>query len=1081
MMPIATTATATACRVVTDREGRIWVSLNGFGLYVYNPATSQLRHIAKGDGSGLIDTDNLVYMMLDRDDNVWLACEHYGLVCLKTAAQGYDVVRPFPGSGGGASAEVRMMSRLSDGRIIVANNAGAVMQADSLLQHIVSLPTDGENYISACLDRQGRLWLGSRINGVNVGGRHYGEGRTDCILSGRDGQMWTCGLERHVSIMTLGSDGQFSEQQLLADVPKLNPRMLIENHRGDIWVASEQGLYVIAPTPPYAATKVSDEPARCVFEDSRRCLWVGTLTRGVLRADNADGRPETFSRMTRTSALAGDAVQMIAEDGHHNICIATQTGCSVIESGTQRIRNLYISDQQLRNFYEENSVARLADGRLALGTLDGIVVLDDAMPEKNAAAAHTAQLTNIFINGVSIFENDDLSLQDGRLRLSHQQNSLTFQTSNFDYANVGQTDYAFWLEGYDTGWNEPQRHNQTSYKNLAPGRYTLHVRARETGGNWGEESTLAVDVRPPLWATWWAYLLYLLLAVVIAYTLYRHLRYLFRLRQSVAVEKQLTEYKLKFFTNISHEFRTPLTLIQGSMDKLRQLPDAPASARQPLSAMQRNVDRLLRLINQLLEFRRMQNNKLQLALEETDIVSFVYNITQTFHDTADQQRIALSFVPAMKSLNIYADRGFVDKAVYNLLSNAFKYTPAGGSVTVRVRTVCEQVAVSVEDTGIGVPEEMRQKIFDRFQRGQIGRDSLGIGLDLTAELIRTHHGTIACEPRDGGGSIFTITLPVAKEVYAPGDFISDNAPRHEDSLTDRRQGFTEAVREAQVEPMNDHRVLIVEDDAEIRAFLSHELGRYFQVDVACDGQEALEKIENGKLKMEDGPADENNQSSIFNYQLIITDVMMPRMDGYELLRHIRQQTATSHLPVVLLTALDADQQQLRGLDAGADAYITKPFSMQLLLLQCRNLLQRADRMRHVYAVQPDDAPAKAAAPKVVTDERDHKLLAQLDMWVSSHLASPELSVDKFAEEMGYGRTSFYAKLKALTGQTPNEYIKEHRLQRAAELLRDDRVTVAEVAYQVGMGTPQYLSTVFKKRFGITPSQYQKGERTDQSE
>lgn len=1053
------------CRVVTDHEGRIWVSINGFGLYVYNRRTEQLRHISEDDGSGLIDTNYLVYMMLDRDDHVWVAGEHYGLFCLQTVNQGYEVVLPSGQTDKERTEEIRMMSRLSNGRIILANNAGVVMTADSLLENIVPLSTDGENYISACLDGVGRLWLGSRVNGVNVDGRHYSQGRIDCLLLDSKGRMWACGLKRAVSMMTIDDEGRFHERGFFEDSVGLQARMMIEDHRGDIWLASEKGLFVFNPNELLADSKaykkILDEPIRCLCQDSRGVLWAGTLAGGVLHGDNSAWHPTAFTRLDRSDGLVGDAVQMIAEDGHHNICIATQTGCSVYQQETGLIWTLYITDHQLRNYYEENSQALLGNGRLALGTLDGIVVLHD----HNLTAEerpHAVTITSIFVNG----EEGQLPME-GSWEGSHTENTLTFHVSNYNYPELRQTDYTFFLEGYDREWSVPGHQNQTSYKNLPPGHYTLRVKAREMGGQWGGETTLAVVVNPPLWATWRAYLIYIITTIVVGYTLYRHLRHLNALRQAVAVEKQLTEYKLKFFTNISHEFRTPLTLIQGSMDKLKSLPDVPSSTRAPLSNMQRNVDRMLRLINQLLEFRRMQNNKLSLALEETDIVSFVYNLCQSFHDTADQKHIALTFVPAMKNYTMFIDRGFIDKAVYNLLSNAFKYTPKGGSVTVRVREAGTNMSIIVEDTGVGVPENMREKIFDRFQRGQLGRDSLGIGLDLTAELIRTHHGSIRCDANPNGGSIFTIKLPTDKNIYEEKDFLSSEAPQQAEQDDDRK-GFTELVREATPEPMNDHCILIVEDDADIAAFLKQELSRYFQTETAADGEEALTLL----------------HSSPSTFSLVITDAMMPRMNGFELIRRLRRDEPTRHLPVIMLTALDAQEQQLKGMEAGADAYITKPFSVPLLLLYCRNLIQRSDNLRkETEKQQADNNPVDAdsqkkkamAVAQVIMEERDQKLLAQLSVWVESHLAAPDLSVDKFAEDMGYGRTSFYIKLKALTGMTPNEYIKERRLQKAYEMLKDERVTVAEVAYQVGMGTPQYLSTTFKKRFGITPTQYQKGK------
>ena len=1038
------------CRVVTDRKGLVWIALNGFGLYVYEPATGSLRHITKDDGSQLIDTNYLVYMMLDRDDNIWISEEHYGLVCLKTTEQHYELIRPGGAGQGERSNEIRMMRRIADGSIVVANNAGLIMTADGLLQHLSPLPATGENFIAAATDTLGLLWLGSRVDGILAGSKRLAKGRIDCILRDRHGRMWACGPQ--IGVVCFLSDNR--QQRVMQELGEIHPHTMLEDHRGDIWIGANEGLLVFSPDEllrrPQAWQRACEDDVRTIFEDSRHTLWAGTTTHGLLTADNSKRRATAFSRIDSHEGLASDGVQLIIEDVQGNICIGTTDGFTLYTPSTKRLYSQYFQGEIRRNYYEENSAVRLDDGRVAVGTLDGIVVLDASQPAASPAVPHSPVLTALHVNGAALA---DSLLADG-LSLDHGQNSLTFYFSSFNYTNRQQTDYTCLLEGYDKQWSAATKLNFAAYKNLPPGHYTLHVRCRDTEGGWSQtDYTFAVTIRPPLWATWWAYLIYTILAVIAGYTLYRHLRYLFRLRQSIAVEKQVTEYKLKFFTNISHEFRTPLTLIQGSMDKLRQLPETPASARQPLSNMQRNVDRMLRLINQLLEFRRMQNNKLSLSLEETDVVSFCYNIGQSFHDTAERQHIAFSFVPTVKSYVTYIDRGFIDKAVYNLLSNAFKYTPRGGSITLRVAPEGERLLLQVTDTGVGVPEEQRELIFNRFARGQNSRDSLGIGLDLTAELIRTHHGTIRCDANPAGGSIFTITLPTDSTVYQPHDFLADHAVQQQ-GQTQERQGFTETVAAPVGEPMNDHRVLVAEDDTDIANYLQQELGRYFTVETAADGQQAWQRLN------EDEGA----------WHLLITDVMMPGMNGYELLRRLRQSDRLKQLPVVMLTALDGEEQQVRGLHAGADAYLTKPFSLQLLLLQCRNLLQRTG---HRAA---DTKQKRQAAPDIVMEEQDHKFIAQLSMWVDSHLSASDLSVDKFAADMDYGRTTFYTKLKKLTGQTPNEYIKERRLLRAAELLSDDRITVSEVAYQVGMGTPQYLSSCFKKRFGVTPSQFQKGQR-----
>ena len=1061
------------CTVITDRRGLIWVSTNGSGLRVYNPETGELQVITRDHPNQLINTDHIISMMEDRDGNIWLSGEYHGVTCLKVKTREYKII-DINTSGAEKGSEVRILQRLSDGRILMADMAGKVSVSDDDLQTIRPLATDGRNYISACIDEQGNLWLGSRENGIYMDGQHYGSGRVDCIVKDKKGRMWTCGLKSVLKQVTI-ADGKYHERTFLDGIDDLDPRVMLVDHRGDLWIGTKQGLYVCSPDSllknPKCYHRMMEGRVMCLYESSEQYIWVGTAGSGAFYSHGKKQRASSFTQVTSRDGLANDIVQLIGETPQQHLCIGTEDGLSFIDPFKRQIRNLFFTDSRMRNIFSERNVVRLADGRMAFGTYDGIVVTDTL--NQHSASRHPLLITGMEINGTSVSDMGDECPFYGdistihELSLSHVQNSLTFYFSNLDYGNSRQTTYLCRLEGYDKDWISLRTQNQTTYKNLSPGTYKLRVRSTEVAGQQeGGEAVLTIHILPPWWRTWWAYLIYIIMAAIVTTAIIRQARHTAKLRQRIAIEKELTDYKLKFFTNISHEFRTPLTLIQGSMDRLRQIPDAIAQARQPVSAMQRNVDRLMRLVNQLLEFRRMQNNRLQLSLEETDVVAFIYNICQSFHDTADQHNISLSFTPSVKELITFIDRGFIDKAVYNLLSNAFKYTPKGGSVTVKVKSD-SSLKIIVEDTGVGVPEEMRDKIFDRFARGQLRSDSLGIGLDLTAELMRTHHGSIGYEPREGGGSVFTITLPTDRSVYNDADFLKTDNQLNATGAVER-QGFTEQTREVQIDAMNEHRILVIEDDADLAVYMRQELGRYFQVEIANNGEEAL-------------------ILPLSSYNLIISDVMMPGIDGYELLRRLRRDEQSRHIPVILLTALSAPDKLEKGFSAGADAYITKPFSMPLLLLQVRNLLQRADDQRRIIEKLKDAEHQEdshilnrkaVAAAKVIIDERDRRLIEQLAGWVDSHLADPELSVDKFAADMEYGRTKFYTKLKQLTGMTPNDYIKERRLQRAYELLADEHVTVSEVAYQVGLGTPQYLSTIFKKRFGLTPTQYQKGSRTD---
>lgn len=541
------------------------------------------------------------------------------------------------------------------------------------------------------------------------------------------------------------------------------------------------------------------------------------------------------------------------------------------------------------------------------------------------------------------------------------------------------------------------------------------------------------------------------------YYVYVNFRRINNLRNKVKVENQLTEYKLRFFTNISHEFRTPLTIIKGDMDRLKTVDKMSGEMKLPLSSMAKSVERMMRLINQLLEFRKMQNDKLQLALEKTDVIAFLQDIFLNFSNIAEGKHINFMFLPFDKSYEMYVDRNYLDKIIYNLLSNALKYTPSHGDVALRVSLNANQhLLISVEDTGVGVEKAKQDLLFQRFNRSSYSHDSIGIGLHLTAELVRVHHGEISYHDNQPHGSIFRVELPVDEKVYEEKDFMAvDNAVTQEEN-SKPRTALEMEYREMPPKPLNHYRVLVVEDDNDVREFLKNELQRYFEIDLAADGQEAWEKMQEQK------PA------------LVVSDVMMPRMSGYQLVKKVRSDSTLADLPFILLTALTADDKKLKGIDAGADAYIEKPFHTDILIATCCQLLEQRNHLKQVYGQQPAGS-AKAVAPEVIRDEQDKKFQAVLDAWLAEHITDPQLNIDSFAESMGYGRTTFYKKMKSITGTTPNDYIRTLRMNKAAELLKDDRLTVAEVGYQVGIDDPYYFSKSFKNFFGVSPTKYRTGK------
>ena len=1073
-------------KVMTSRDGGlIWVSTNGCGITLYDRRTHEEQHIRAS--SGLISTDYIQDICLDAKENLWVADEFHGLVYLATGQNNTETHLLLPDSRELRCNQVAVMHWKDANTLLLANTKGDVFEADGQLN--LRQTMTGIDLHSFCTDQQGRLWIGSRRQGFRSPDGVWHPHRDDDVLSpsgnnvaailcDRSNRIWIGCEEGGLDLVVPQADGSMRMRHLL---PKgIQPLTLYEAHDGTLWVGAHKGLYSFQPSKLLAdpanyrqhlkAEDTRQSHVSCIYEDRNHHLWVGTNGDGVYHS--ADGG-KTFQHLTMNDGLISNDIQsFIAAEGS-TLWIATKKGITCYDTPTGSCHHIYNDYNPQQNYYNANCACLLPDGRLAFGTNQGVVVVDDRGERREERGERRGErgernvvITDLLINGESVgmMEHSplDVSPDDaGEIRLAHDQNTLTVRFSAFNYNSTTGTRYTYWLEGYDRSWNETSAYSFANYKNLPPGHYTLHVRAYDNQQQGVLQRTLSITILSPWWLTWWACLIYLLLAAVVGWGIYRQLSTVYRLRRRISIEQQLTELKLQFFTNISHEFRTPLTIIRGSMDRIRAAGNIPAELRQPVSSMQKSTDRMLRLVNQLLEFRKMQNGKLRLALEETDVVAFVKDICQNFTDMAQNKKIGFAFTPSVKSLMVFIDRQHVDKMVFNLLSNAFKYTPAKGTVTVSLRADDEQLQIVVADTGVGIPRDKQPELFQRFMQSTFQNDSIGIGLHLTKALADVHHGSISFRENQPQGSVFTLTLPVKRDVYAPDDFIkaSELAPVVVNTTA------SADYRELAGEPMNDCRVLVVEDDADVAEFLRQTLCRFFDVDVAMDGSEALNKATAtipGATAPVPSPPD-----------LIITDVMMPVMDGYELLRQLRKNPATQHIPVVMLTALSADDQRLKATTQGVDAYLTKPFDAKLLVATCRQLIEQRGRLRQSFSQAP--AAPQSALPQIIVEERDKQLLDLMDRWLSDHLGDPAFSVDELASVMGYGRSQFYKKVKNLTGQTPADYVRTLRMNRAADLLRSETITVAEVCYQVGFSDPHYFGKMFKQQFGITPKKYQQGQ------
>lgn len=1050
--------------VVTDRKGRIWASVNGNGVFIYDKKTAAVRHLCATDNNNVIDYDMIVAIHEDRNGDIWVSQEHYGIVRLRCERQMVSVTFLDGDRHSPTYSNVRMMQKLEDGTFLIANNTGSVMLADGAMRRFSPLKVPDENYLSACRDAEGRMWLGARQHGVLIEGRWFSSGRVDCIYRDSRGRMWTCGITNDLKILKY-ANGTMTERTVKSGIA---PRFMYEDSRGTVWLCANTGLYVFRPDELSdnngRITKVTSIPTRTVVEDSRHRIWIGTENKGLLFG-GLDSRDENrFRRLSTADGLPNNVVQGIAETRDGTVCITTEDGFAFVDAtGQDVLRTVYFDDEMRRNFYNERCIVAMEDGRTAMGSLDGIVIVDTCGTalRQTERTNLPVSITGMTINGIQACEMSEDCPFDGdisdvrEMKLKHNQSSITLFFSDFSYGDRTGTDYSYRMMGLDETWSTPSEYNFATFRDLKPGRYVFQVRHRRRGGEWiTDEQLLTVTVRPPFWATWWAMVLYGFAAAAIGLIVYRNARTMYRLRRDVEVERQLTEYKLRFFTNISHEFRTPLTIIKGAMERMRAQ-DVPGDMKMPLSNIQRSVGRMSRLINQLLEFRKMQNGKLSLALQETEIVGFVRDIWETFADVAEEKHISRSFVTQEKTTTVFIDRSSLDKIVHNLLSNAYKYTPDGGTVALAVRHDRKTLRLVVTDTGVGISPEKKKELFSRFVTGKVSADSIGIGLNLTWELVRTHHGTITHDDNPEGGCIFTVSLPMDRNAYAEEDFM-----REKSALIDNGTATQETAtryQEMAPPPMNDVRVLVAEDDTDVALLLRSVLGRYFIVDVAHDGVEAWERLQ--------GPTD---------YRLLLTDVMMPRMNGYELVRKMRQDGRYYRTPIVMLTALESDEERAKALGEGVSAFIGKPFNTEVLVAQCVNLLNRT-RENNAKLQPPADNQAHgkpAGIPKLITEEKDKMFLKQLDNIIMERIGDATLDVETLCSLFGMSKTPFHKRVKTLTGETPAAYVRNIRLQRAYEILvaPDNTMNVQQVATSVGFYNSQHFSVAFKNKFGVSPKQ-----------
>lgn len=945
------------------------------------------------------------------------------------------------------------------------------------------------------------------------------------MLKSKDGKLWVGTFNGGLYCMN-GSQVRSYKEGTGNALASNNVWALVEDDKGRIWIASlGGGLQCLEPLSGTFETYTSNNSALlennvtslCWVDDNT--LFFGTASQGVGTMDMRTREIKKIQGQSDSMKLSNDAVNHVYKDSRGLVWIATREGLNVYDTRRHMFLDLFpvaeakgnfiaaITEDQERNMwvstsrkvirvtvasdgkgsylfdsraynsedglqncdFNQRSIKTLHNGIIAIGGLYGVNVF---APDH---IRYNKMLPNVMFTGLSLFDEAVKVGQSygGRVLIKKELNdvenvefdykqnifSVSFASDNYNLPE--KTQYMYKLEGFNNDWlTLPVGVHNVTFTNLAPGKYVLRVKAINSDGYVGiKEATLGIVVNPPFWMSWWAYLLYAAgLVVVLFLARYRMLKrerekfHLQQIENEVAKNEEINNMKFRFFTNVSHELRTPLTLIISPLEgMLKETTDELQSTR--LQLMYRNAQRLLHLVNQLLDFRKGEMSTHQLSLSEGDIISYVHSVCNSFLLMADKKHIQFSFFSGIDTFSMAFDADKVGKIVMNLLSNAFKFTPEGGRVTVMIEHVTgtpDTLEIKIADTGIGISDVDKEHIFDRFyqadHKGVEETTGNGIGLSLVRDFVTLHEGEVKVFDNIGTGSVFVIQFPVKHvetQVQLPeetGMSVGDEEDRE----------MKEEVRE-ETGRKDSPLLLVVDDNEDFRIFMRYSLELQYRVKLAVNGNEAWEMMQ------EELP------------DLVISDVMMPQMDGNELCRLIKQDKRTAHIPVILLTARQNTEAKLEGLQTGADDYVTKPFNMTILVLRIRKLIELS-RYHRVTQGMIDPAPSE-----IVITSLDEKLIEKAIKYVEDNMSRTELSVEELSRELGMSRVHLYKKLLQITGKTPIEFIRVIRLKRAAQLLRESQLHVSEVAFEVGFNNPKYFSRYFKDEFGVLPSVYQEKE------
>ncbi|MCY7350370.1 MAG: response regulator [Cytophagaceae bacterium] len=1075
--------------IVEDPSGRVWV-LTDYGAVVYPKHDARRPALLMPDAENekSLSTHALKKAFRDAEGNLWMGTWQGGVNILRAQPELFTSIRYEPRNPQSLlTPKVTAVASDRTGGLWIGSTRGLTVVSPNRKQfrHIQQQNSGlGSDDIPAVLPTPaGNVLISTWTTGFSL----YN------TQTGRLTAMPAVGKSKSVSKFAIARLGgvwigtqeellHFNEQtnQLrpvdLTAVRKVynqvNFNALCEDASGQLWIGTYNGGLIrwnrkTAQVWRYVSDgkpgSLSSNSITCLFEDRQGRIWIGTNGGGLNRFNARTGR---FTCLTTQNGLPNNFIADINQDDEGTIWLSTNGVISNVNPATNVTQTFYQSDGLMGKEFIPGASTRLPSGELAFGHMQGLVLFrPERLKEKSLPPPVNLTALRLFNRPVNPAEPDAPSrvnlIDAGQLVFKPNQSVFTLEYTGISYLHRRNIRYAYKLEDFDPDWNYVGTQRSATYTNLPDGTYTFLVKAAVGNGDWSTPRAIQITVLPPWYRTWWTYLLYGLTFLSLLYAIRRIILIRERLKADIRIKQierdtiqALDDAKTSFFTNISHEFRTPLTLILTPLDTLKEDVALDPKLRHQVQIMQRNAQRMLRLVNQLLDLSKLESGSLIPEISRNDVVYFIERIVQSFGQLAESKRNTLLFKANYDSYEGFFDADVVEKIVYNLLSNALRFTPEGGEVCVSAvitPAAGNQLILTVEDTGVGISEADLGHIFERFyqaQGQQISKKKAGsgIGLALTRELTELHRGTIRAQSTEKVGTQVVVTLPLDESAFPPEWLSAQSVSGAElgQPLLPLIVPEALAVPAGKALPL----LLIVEDNEELRQYLKESFSQHYHVLTAADGKAAL--VQAQKLIPD----------------LVISDWLMPEMDGAELCQALKTNEKTSHIPFLLLTSRSSNPSQLSAFALGIDDYVTKPFNLSILEAKVKALIQNRQVLREKFSRRALTQPSDVQLPP-----KEAQFIQKIVAVIETHLDDPHFDIEQLEDALNLSRMQLYRKLKSITNLSGTEFIRQVRLQRAVQLLEHGSLNVSEIAYQVGFSDPAYFSRCFKKEFGKTPMDY----------